>query len=429
MTHSSIRCLTRSLSLLAVAFTNACAGSEEAPSSAVVHSDSAGFRIVTNTDQVEALRPVLTVSEAPQLTIGAEAGALHLLFSEVTSVMRLDDGKIAVANRKPMEIRVFDQRGGFIASHGRRGQGPGEFEELIGLFPAGGDTLIAVNGVRNQLLRFSTAAGYIDTRMTAQDSLQRRIEAARGREGISTLFRNGSLITVTQLDRPTQGDPPRPTGQLFRPKTALFWTDTTQASVRPLGDFGAIESMFVDVGRGRIEPVIPPNAKRRFTTLGAAGERFCITGNDAPEVRCVDDDGARVIIRWSQDTVRTTDVMIERWRAARRAEATRAGAHGNPQQTERLIAQVVVPPTVPPVSGILVDRARRVFVTGPDLAAAKPEWTRYRVFSRDGVLLGFADLPAVGAPDIGDNYLLGVARDADGVEFIVSYALSWNEKR
>jgi hypothetical protein len=46
------------------------------------------------------------------------------------------------------------------------------------------------------------------------------------------------------------------------------------------------------------------------------------------------------------------------------------------------------------------------------------------VFDRDGAWLGDVTLPAHFQPyDIGADYVLGVARDDDGVQTVVQYAL------
>jgi len=94
------------------------------------------------------------------------------------------------------------------------------------------------------------------------------------------------------------------------------------------------------------------------------------------------------------------------------------------QQVERMIAQAIIPATKPPVSFVVVDAERRVLVGGPDLQAEADGWQRVRVFSATGELLGIADLPPVTVHDLGPDYLLGVLRNEDGIEFVVSYDVS-----
>ena len=60
----------------------------------------------------------------------------------------------------------------------------------------------------------------------------------------------------------------------------------------------------------------------------------------------------------------------------------------------------------------------RVLVSGPDLRSP-PGRQRMRVFSPEGELLGVADLPPVAIHELGENHLLGVWRNDDGVEFVV----------
>src|SRR5688572_3998613 len=70
-------------------------------------TDSAGFTIVANTAAATDLVEVFTVEPRPRLSIGALDGPPEVQFSRVGSAARLDNGRIAVANGQPMELRIF----------------------------------------------------------------------------------------------------------------------------------------------------------------------------------------------------------------------------------------------------------------------------------------------------------------------------------
>ena len=67
------------------------------------------------------------LSDAPAVRIGVVSGdPNHQLFQALSS-LRLADGRIAVADAGASEVRFFDERGRYLSTSGRRGDGPGEF--------------------------------------------------------------------------------------------------------------------------------------------------------------------------------------------------------------------------------------------------------------------------------------------------------------
>jgi len=60
----------------------------------------------------------------------------------VGDVERLSDGRLVIANVGSQELLLFDPTGDFIESWGGRGQGPGEFTRIWGIYPCEGDRLL-----------------------------------------------------------------------------------------------------------------------------------------------------------------------------------------------------------------------------------------------------------------------------------------------
>ena len=411
--------LSKTVRSCSVVLVVACSGLDRPTMAGFTRSDSAGFTIATNTGRAEALKPVFTVDSAPRLRIGAEAGEEQFQFNRIRGVVTLDDGRIAVANTTPIEIRIFSPTGSYLTKLGGRGQGPGEFTALVSLMPGTGDTLLAVNMPQFQLLRFSVSGGYVSTFAPSREAITAKLGGLRRAEGLSGFFRNGSMFVPATPDTPGPADGSQyPTGELFRPQSTTIWiaADTGRAAV--LGTFGGIQQMFIDIGGGQRDAVIPPSARRPHVALGGRGTRLCVAGNELPEVRCVDQDGTRLMIRWHQDSVVTPDDSLARYREKERASASRPGSGVDPQIIERVLEGIIVPATLPPITSVVVTDNRRILVGGPDLGAP-PGWQRVRVFSADGELLGLADLPLVSVHELGENHLLGVWRNEDGVEFVV----------
>jgi hypothetical protein len=210
---------------------------------------------------------------------------------------------------------------------------------------------------------------------------------------------------------------------LFRPMHTRFWISRDQARSRMIGTFGEIQQLMIDVGHGDPWPLVPPASRRRISHLGARGTRFCLAPNEGPEVHCIDQDGEHMIARWSQEDVATPDSVIElRWRQMRESAGPLS-----PEDVERMIAAAIIPPTMPPVSALAVDTGGGFLVVGPDIQRSVSGRLRARVFASSGELLGLGDIPPIVVHELGADYLLGVSRNADGVEFVELYRVRRTE--
>ncbi|MGB2906346.1 MAG: 6-bladed beta-propeller [Candidatus Aminicenantaceae bacterium] len=83
-----------------------------------------GITVVRNPK--EPIYGVEVVNLEEELTIGAVEGAAETMFAEVSGVVVSEDGRIFVLDAKECHIQVFDARGNYLNSIGRKGQGPGE---------------------------------------------------------------------------------------------------------------------------------------------------------------------------------------------------------------------------------------------------------------------------------------------------------------
>jgi hypothetical protein len=81
-----------------------------------------------------------TVDPAPLLDIGTAFGADEFLFKRPFAT-RLRDGRIVVADQYAADLRIFGADGKFIARMGRKGPGPGEFENPNWVAQGRGDSI------------------------------------------------------------------------------------------------------------------------------------------------------------------------------------------------------------------------------------------------------------------------------------------------
>ena len=129
----------------------ACGDGGEAPAASAEVIDSAGVMIVTSEpgDVVYA-----DMAEEPVLSLGALDGPEEFLFGRIASVARDDKGNLVVADNGAGEIRVFGTGGGHLRSFGGRGEGPGEFQALVGAWPSTGGRIVAADRQLQRITQF-----------------------------------------------------------------------------------------------------------------------------------------------------------------------------------------------------------------------------------------------------------------------------------
>lgn len=74
-----------------------------------------------------------SVGAEPEVSIGVVDGPAEYQLSDVSSAVRLPDGRILVADGGSGELRYYGADGEHLRSVGGVGEGPGEFTSLAGL--------------------------------------------------------------------------------------------------------------------------------------------------------------------------------------------------------------------------------------------------------------------------------------------------------
>jgi hypothetical protein len=97
------------------------------------------------------------VSEEPILEIGVRDGPSEFIFSEVVGTVRLNDGRIVVADGDLANLRIYDAAGEYLSSSGGPGEGPGEFRALAGLGVMPGDSLVTYDQALDRIQLFDPA--------------------------------------------------------------------------------------------------------------------------------------------------------------------------------------------------------------------------------------------------------------------------------
>lgn len=103
---------------------------------------------------------VLKLSDQPTVEIGVMDGDTRYIFQDVTSVIRLADGNLAVSDGGGSTISVFDPHGSFVRSFGGNGEGPGEFRSLSRIYRVGTDSIFGLDAWTERLSFFDTAGTF-----------------------------------------------------------------------------------------------------------------------------------------------------------------------------------------------------------------------------------------------------------------------------
>lgn len=379
--------------------------------------DSSGVRIVENTRPAWASIQAWTLSNQHTVDIGSGEDSLYEL-ATVMGATRLADGSIAIANMGTSNIRVYDARGRYLRAIGRRGQGPGEFRQVMGLVRRPGDTL-AVNDSREEVEFYSVDGKFA-----------RGLRSPSFKDGLVLsgfyLFDDGSFVRTSW----PQGHN-HPDGRWVDSLVVLAITKT-DTSGRVISRHPAME--FTKTA------ALPFPQAMTFGPGGfivGDGDGYYAGYADRYEIRRHRLDGTlHLIVRapWTPQPVRDQD------KEDYKKFVINLGAEGGGAVDPRLLAQrkkmmeeVSFARHLPAYQTMLVDSGRNLWVSDATL-----EWflgqgfsrvlstpTSWRVFDPSGRWLGTVTMPArFRVMDIGNDYVLGLWRDADDVEHIRLYRLN-----
>jgi hypothetical protein len=379
--------------------------------------DSAGVRIVENVRPVWAAGRGWSLSAQPLIDVGSGEDSLYEL-ATVMGAVRLSDGSIAVANMGTSNIRVYDARGRYVRAIGRRGQGPGEFRQVMGLTRRPGDTL-AVLDSRDEI-EFYGSGGKFGRWLR---------HLSHGRELVLSgfyLFDDGSFARTSWPQAHT------PRGERWVDSLVVLAVTKSDTSGRVISRHPAMEYTK--------SPGLAFSQSVTFAPAGfivADGDGYYVAYADRYEIRRHRLDGTlHLILRapWTPIRVRESD------RQAYRDITINLGAEGGGRVDPRLLAQrkkmmedVAFAENLPAHSMMQVDSERNLWVSdsslewflGQGFSRVPSTAISWRVFDRNGRWLGAVTMPPRFRPmDIGSDYVLGLWRDADDVEHVRLYRLT-----
>jgi len=356
--------------------------------------DSAGVAIVENNAPERTDSPLFDVDTVPALDLGRAGGDPRQEFGGVTGAFRLSDGGVAVADGVNGVIRIFDSIGAWRRDLGRRGSGPGEFVDLMGLFLLPGDTLAAWDLTHRRITRFASRGTFAGTVTFA------RGDGESGAPNVVGILSDGRLVIQSwRFTTPRRGSivqrdliPVRIYSAAGEPLDSILSLPETEVLVQGTGN----------------EVYQSHRPFGKVLQLRVAGDRLVVGTGDAYEIREYDPSGRlRHIVRRHHEAAPLTGADIAAIKAARR-EARRAERHQLPEEPDDA---VVFPERKPHFDDLLIADAGTLWVREYD-QPARDQPSRWEVFAREGRWLGYVILPPRFRPThIGADFVLGVRPD------------------
>ncbi len=386
-----------------------CSGcAEQAATRAVTTTvrDSAGITLVENRIDTARARGGWALGEAPILTIGGlDVPESQQLF-QVSGARRLADGRIAVVDGGSAEVRVYDRRGALVHAHGRKGEGPGEYQSprLAGVL--GPDTLVVYDSRLRRVSLLNPDAGFVRSFLVGT-------EGGGFPLAIGVTDEGGLAIGGGMFFSSDQGFP---SGRV-RPNSRYVIL-SPDGSIR--GDFGDVPAadMFARSSGGMFQAASLPFGRRTAAAVGH--DAFWLGTGDAWEVRGYTLDAELVrIVRFVRPQPRVTDALRNAYLAEQLADVDDAG---EARQLRERHAAMPSPELVPPYEHFAVDAVEHLWIGEyllPDQVART-----YTIVDPEGRATGRLTMPERTLPlDIGTDYVLGLTRDELDVERLTLWRL------
>ncbi|MGD2215342.1 MAG: 6-bladed beta-propeller [Gemmatimonadales bacterium] len=368
--------------------------------------DSAGVEIVENSGPRWPDGGGWRLGESPTLDIGVVEGDDAYQFFRVAGALELGDGRIVVANSGTSELRFFDASGSFLSSSGRKGSGPGEFQDILWIERSAADSLIVYD--------------YRLRRISVFDSLGRFVRAFNlhfidrigGFPTSVAPFPDGSMLVALERFFVGETQP-----GLRRDTTLYVRCDMEGALLDTLGLYPGAESYSIQEGDGWLGGGVPFGHASQATVDGPG---YYYGGSDSYEIGYYAIDGTlQRLIRLNQRNLAVTPEDIELYT---QRSLARARDERRRQIRQRMYARMPWPDVMPAYDEFITDGEGNLWVAeyrrpGDD----QPRWT---VFAPDGTMLGVVETPPrFRVFQIGSDFVLGRWWDELDVEHVRIYEL------
>ena len=386
--------------LTTLPFIIAAAGcdAEAGPGAATVR-DSAGIEIVEHSPGAEPARWQLG---EPTLALGSmDAGGPAELYQPLHA-LRLEDGRVVVANQGTEELRFFGSGGEHLRTVGGTGGGPGEFEGMWGLGRAPGDSL-AVWDWNAKRLSLYDDQGNFGRVVTPSGDVGGFVPRFLGTlpERSFSILKGFDPATVFA------------TGGGVRQDSVILLRLSLDdgAIIDSVGPFPGAEQ-FVSMGDGSFWMRSLLLGKQEHVVVG--GDRIFVGDDRTGTIRMYSPDGTlRRVIRLGGEPrpVRDEDVR------AYREQSLEGTAEDELPEQRRRLEETPVAETLPAFADLFADRLGRLWVERFDGQYDQPD--TWSVLGPDGLPQAQVTMPTRMRPlDAGEDYVLAYTQDELDIERI-----------
>lgn len=345
---------------------------------------------------------VWTLSTEPDLVIGSDS-IPEQTFGAIAGVAALASGAIATADARTAEIRLFSAEGAFLRTLARRGQGPGEFMAIEWIQASAGSLLV------NDILQNRVTVLSLDgspPRVTRPEP-----DPAYQRPAVQARLASGHWLATAHVPR-------------SGPRVPGLNQDSTIFGILPPDAAGPLQPIARMAGMAMVVVEGAGSAPARFRRGGFAvvvGARAAVIDPDSGVVRWFNAGGDMVgEASIPLEAIALTPALADAALAAEKAAMPNEQAH---RMWDALFAIEPRPTHLPLVRLAVADGDAAIWLEAFSLdqnAAA-----RYVVIRDDGARVAELTAPAgFTVHQVGPGWVLGVHRDADGVQRVMRYGLT-----
>ncbi len=369
--------------------------SPRAPESSILHRDSAGVSITESTAPRWSESEGWTVDSAPILDLSTSGTGLGHEFFRVSDAKFLSGSTVVVANAGTNEVRMFSSTGEFLRQVGREGEGPGEFQRILGLVLLRGDSIaVWEDGGRMTLLGPDLSVGRLL-------SLPFNIADLRILGG-STVIGGMTYPSVVVHEGGTE---------LIREPVPVVRFSLLGEVIDTVAVAAGFEEFMWSDASGHGGGALPLFG--RASQLAARGDQVYMGSANEMEFEVLTSSGeVRRIVRIPGFDLSLSNQEIQTEREARLRPNI-------PAWYRNLVNDLPTPATRPAYSSLHVDHKGFVWLEMFRGRTELDQATVWMVFNPDGEWLGSVTTPSdVRVFDIGNSSLLSVRTDTLGVEHV-----------
>jgi hypothetical protein len=348
------------------------------------------------------------VDTLPSPEIGGFYGDSSYELYDVVNALRLEDGRVVVADAGTRRLQFYDAEGRFLRSAGRQGGGPGEFQWIQKVARYRGDSLFVSDYGLNRISVFDS-----------QGNFGRDLTVVTGVMGIvEGAFSNGwFLVRVPEFPRTYERK------KQTRWLSAAYILHSADGSiVDTIGSFPDAQVWITEEGLADARRFAPHGGlvalvdDRFFFGTGEAFEAIEFSWRGIP---------LRTIRKkWEPRAVVDTDIEAQESYEIEQLRKSLEGTPENVRRYETSLEDASFARTMPAFSRLLIDDVGNLWVENYQPPAERKLGSSWAVFDTTGDWLGRVEMTAgLTVYQIGSDFVLGLWRDADDVEYVRLYEL------